>query len=168
MTPLDAEVDAVARSYVGDREVGKNDGPNVRRWLAHCGRKPGDPYCACFVCCVVHEAGMRVPVLPRMKRTASALRLADLNPGLVIDRPAVLERLRLGLPCVFIIDTKPVGDGKGHCGFGLALADDGKFESVEANTNAGPAAPAKDRDGQGTYCRRDRRLTDVTTWLAVG
>lgn len=164
MTPLELETGAVAASAVGVLEEGRNDGPEPRRWLAHVHQPPGKPYCAAFVCCTVYDAGMRVPVLPQLKRTASALRLLGLNPDLIIDRATAVGLMREGRPVVFVINH---GGGLGHAGFGVGLVDDECFESIEANTGPGPAVPAKDRDGQGCYRRTDRRMDDVAGWLRV-
>lgn len=166
MTPLEAETKAAAIAEEGHRETdGPNDSPKIRRWLAFVNIDRPASYCAAFVCCTVRDAGLRVPVLPSLKRTASAQRLLDLNPHLVIDRAEAVQRMRDGRPVIFV--QRHAG-GKGHCGFGIGVVDDERFESTEGNTGPGPAAPAKDRDGQGNYRRRDRRLGDVDGWLMVG
>jgi hypothetical protein len=165
MTPLEAETLALAASFEGMRERGQNDGPEPRRWLAHVYLKPPSAYCAAAVSCIIHDAGMRVPVLPTFKRSGGALRLLGLNPSLVVDRAAAVELMRAGRPVVFVQNH---GGGKGHCGFGIAMVDDDAFESLEGNTGPGPDVPARDREGQGFYRRRDRRVADVAGWLRVG
>lgn len=167
-TPLDLEVPAVARSYTTVREPkGKpNTGPEIERWLSHVGRHPGDPYCAAYVSCVIWEAGMRVPVKPRLRRSASARRLGELNPELQITESEARERLAEGLPVVFIIHHP---NGKGHTGFGVGLVDSDaeRFNSVEANTGPGPNVASKDREGDGCYERFDRTFAEVDVWLRV-
>lgn len=109
---------------------------------------------------------MRVPVKPRLRRSASARRLGELNPELVITAEEARERMREGLPCVFIIHH---ANGKGHTGFGVELVEDDaeRFRSVEANTGPGPNVASKDREGDGCYERSDRRFADVNVWLTV-
>jgi hypothetical protein len=164
MTPLEAETRALAESFEGKREVGQNDGPWVRPLLAHVSLKPPAPYCAAAVSCIIYDAGMRVPVLPKFKRSAGALRLLGLNPGLVIDRAAAVELMRDGRPVVFVLD---MGGGKGHAGFGVGLAENDQFVTLEGNTGPGPDVPARDREGQGFYRRTDRKLASVKGWLRV-
>lgn len=165
MTPLESETSALALSFDGERETdGPNDSPAIRQWLAHVNLKPPQPYCAAFVSWVIFTAGMRVPVLPKFKRSAGALRLLDLNPGLVIFAEEAVELLATGVPLVFV--QKHTG-GKGHCGFALALSDADHFESMEANTGPGPNVPAKDRDGQGCYRRQDRHVDSVYGWMRI-
>lgn len=164
ITPLEVETSALALSFHGVRERGKNNGPEILPMLAHCSRHPGDPYCACFVSWTIYTAGMRVPVLPRFKRSASALRLADLNPDLVVSEPDAIELLGQGIPLVF---TQDHGGGRGHCGFALGLVDPSTFESMEGNTGPGPSAPEKDRDGQGFFHRHDRQIDAVRNWIRI-
>jgi hypothetical protein len=164
LTPLELETLALAASCMGERET---DGPNnsaaIRQWLAHVNLKPPSPYCAAWASYVIFAAGMRVPVLPKFKRSSGALRLHGLNPTLGISLEEAVKAMAAGRPVVFIQDH---GGGKGHCGFGIGT-DGGRFTSLEANTGPGPAAPAADRDGQGCYKREDRRLDSVKHWLRI-
>lgn len=157
MKTLAAESIFVARSLLHVREVGgQNRGPDVERVLrrVHCG--PGDPWCAAFVTDCIYEAEQQVGGPGQFIGSASALKLLLLNPGLKISRPEP--------GCVFVMDH---GKGKGHCGFVLAVLPDGHLVTIEGNTGPGPAAPAEDRDGQGVYQRRDRRVTDCCGFLRI-
>jgi hypothetical protein len=157
------EVLAVAASYVGMREKGANRGP-VEKFLTHVNLPPGKPYCAGYVSCVIWEAAMKVPVMPKFKRSAGALRLLERNPDLIIDRATAVKLMRQGRPVVAVFDH---GGGKGHCCFGIGMVDDERFRSNDPNTGPGPSAPKTDRDGQGIYERTDRKLVSVYRWMRI-
>jgi hypothetical protein len=152
----------VARGCVGIREVPpkSNRGPEVDAFLLGVGLDPTAgkyPWCAAFVSHCVREAVLRVGGQPRIRPSAGALRLLEKNPGLRLEQPEGA--------CIFVIDH---GQGKGHCGFVVELLPDGHFVSIEGNTGPGPAAPAADRDGDGVYLRRDRRVDDCVGFVRIG
>jgi hypothetical protein len=66
LSVLGQDADRVARIYsaeIGVRELtGKNDGPRVEEYLASCGRKKGDAWCAAFVTWVFKQAGIKAVV----------------------------------------------------------------------------------------------------------
>lgn len=168
MTPTDLEwlIEETARGYLHVRETkGKpNSSPVIDTWLAHCGQPPGKAYCAAFVSWVIWESGMKVPVIPRFKRTAGALRLLALNPNLVITPQEAQDRLLHSVPCVYVVDH---GGGKGHAGFAFRLAGESQFYDISANTMAGWTDKGKDREGDGVFERADRNLSSVHGWLKI-
>jgi len=52
-----------AKSYVGIREkTGKNDGPEIERWLRLVGRKKGDAYCTAFCSTMFFDLNIPAPI----------------------------------------------------------------------------------------------------------
>ena len=52
----------IASSQIGIREAtGKNDGPQVEKYLSYTGNKKGEPWCASFVSWVFGQAGFEQP-----------------------------------------------------------------------------------------------------------
>jgi hypothetical protein len=166
VTPLESAVLRLSKSHVGTREQGQNHGPEIARWQAFCGAKPGDPYCACWVCYVVHHAAAGlVGVTVQLKKSAGALRLVEKNPDLVITRDEAVALMRAVRPVIAVFDH---GKGKGHVCFGVGLVGEECFKTYDPNTGPGPSVPKTDRDGQGVYEREDRRIDSVHGWMRLG
>ncbi len=72
-----------ARHYLYVRETGTNEGPEVNKFLAFVGCKPGCSWCAGFVSYIIHETDPTVV----FHKSASALSLLEKNPDLVTDDP---------------------------------------------------------------------------------
>lgn len=52
-----------ARTYVGIREkTGRNDGPEIERWLRVVGRKKGDAYCTAFCSTMFYDLNIPAPI----------------------------------------------------------------------------------------------------------
>ena len=161
----------IALSYLGVREnpPKSNRGPDVDRFIRVGGglTPEGSHYawCASFVSDVVVEAFTRkdggfIDGLgpPQFKGSPAALGLLHKNPGLRIKKPEA--------GCIFVMDH---GAGKGHTGFVVAVMPDGvHLHTIEGNTGPGPAAPAKDREGDGVYERFDRQIVDCCGFLRIG
>jgi hypothetical protein len=167
MTPLQeavlaiAETDCVTKPV---REVGRNSGPKIDTWLQFVNCQPGAPYCAAAVSYWVVCGHGGLAVIPRFRRSASALGLLSKNPGLSVGMFDAREALQRGEPLVFVQDH---GGGKGHTGIAYGMAGV-RILTYEANTGPGPEVPAKDRDGQGCYPRSDRKFSDVNGgWLQI-
>lgn len=160
MTSLQAETIALARSYVGTKELTSNSGPEIDRMLAFVRCNPGDPYCAAFVSYCICKAA--VTEAPRFRPSASALRLVARNEDLRVSHADALEMLRDGTPLVFVRNH---GEGKGHTGFAVGLGD--TVRTIEANTGPGPNAPALDRNGNGIFERNDRWPETIHHWIAL-
>ncbi len=160
LTSLESETIALARSYVGMREISKNSGPEIDKMLGFVRCNPGEKYCAAYVSYCIHKAATTEP--PQFKPSAGALRLIARNPDLIVPHNDALAMLRDGRPLVFVRDH---GAGKGHAGFAVALGD--TVRTIEANTHAGPGAPSKDREGDGIFERNDRWPDDIDAWLRI-
>jgi hypothetical protein len=165
MTSLERQVLVVARSYVGVREQGgQNCGPEVARFQATCGCKPGDRWCACFACTVIAEAASVAGVTPAFQPSGNSMHLLTLNRSLRIDEDKARELLGQFIPLVGIINH---GNGKGHTIFAIGIAHN-LLITIEGNTGAGPSAPHRDRDGDGVYTRNDRSLASISGgWLRI-
>jgi hypothetical protein len=154
----------IARSFVGVRETPRNSnrGPEIDRWVREGGGldQPatgrGHPYCASYVSACVRDAAHELGLIPAFQRGASVLKLGERNASLLMSDPSVV-------PCVFLMSH---GGGRGHCGFVVGIEGD-HLVTIEANTGPGPDVQAKDREGDGVYERRDRRVSDVTCFLRI-
>lgn len=136
------------------REVGRNAGPDVERYLAAVGLKAGNPWCAAFVSwCYLTSKGL--PKAPKWcsgsavslyqaakARKAVCVTPADagfqgkVKPGMIWSRAqdaASAAAARKGTWC------------QGHTGIVVAV-DGGGFHTIEGNTNAQGA-----REGDGVY-----------------
>lgn len=161
----------VARTYLGVREnpPKSNRGPDVDRFIRVGGGldPEGNHYawCASFVSDVIVECFTRADGValdaagpPRFKGSPAALSLLSKNKALRLAKPEA--------DCVFVIDH---GEGKGHTGFVLNVMPDGvHLHTIEGNTGPGPAAPAKDREGDGVYERFDRKISDCVGFIKIG
>lgn len=150
----------IALSYDGVREVGRNDGPEVRKFLASIDLNPGDPWCAAFVCFCVKEAAKQLGVTPKFVYGGSVYKLWTRNPDLQLSKPAYNS--------IFLIDhgLSKAGSRIGHTGFcvGRNQSHDESLETIEGNTNS-----AGSRDGDGCY-HKSREVAEFTNgygWLSI-
>lgn len=134
-----------AAADVGVREAsGRNDGPEVERYLAHVGLGSGYSWCAAFVCYHLSGCGVGNP------RSAWSPALAQPKDQVWTPRKA-FRSPRPG--DVFSIYYASIGR-VGHVGLVTALEGD-YITTVEGNTS-GPGS----REGDGVYARR-RQLSKV-------
>lgn len=165
MSALETNVVRLAQSYLFVREVSPNSSPEIDAWLAFTGCKPGQPYCASWISFLIFHAaaGLAIPPI-RFVKSAGALGLRNVNPSLRLTPAEAHKRLTAGRPCVggFPVGTK----GHGHVFLATGLHSE-KLDTLEANTNAGPAVPSKDRDGDGVHARSDRAFDTATFWIEV-
>lgn len=134
-----------AAADVGVREAsGRNDGPEVERYLAHVGLGPGYAWCAAFVSYHLSHCGVSGP------RSAWSPAFANAADRVWSPRKAIRSP-RPG--DVFSIYFSSLGR-VGHVGF-VASLDGDHINTVEGNTS-GPGS----RDGDGVYARR-RQLSKV-------
>ena len=142
----------IALQYDGVRETARNDGPEVRMFQRSIGLKPGDPWCAAFVCYCIQDAAKQFGVTPKFQYGGSVYKLWTRNEDLRMSEP--------GPNCVFLIDHGLSKTGKriGHTGFcvGVNQSHTETLETVEGNTNA-----AGSRDGDGCY-HKSRELSEFT------
>lgn len=134
-----------AAADVGVREAsGRNDGPEVERYLAHVGLGPGYAWCAAFVSYHLDQCGVNNP------RSAWSPAFASVADQVWTPRKASRSP-RPG--DVFSIYFPSLGR-VGHVGL-VAGLDGNYINTIEGNTS-GPGS----RDGDGVYARR-RQLSKV-------
>lgn len=128
---------------------GPNDSPRIREYLATCGLKPPEPYCACFAkwCIVQACADLRAKLKSPYCDAYTPTFYHNL-PLKVFSRTDVIQRGDL------FFKIKSSLGRIAHVGFVRTPLKDGVFGTVEGNTNI-----AGSRDGDGVYLNR-RENTD--------
>lgn len=146
---------ATAEANKGVREVGKNAGPDVEKYLHCLGMTKGSPWCAAFVSwCVMTSRGLPKPPkwcsgsavslfqMSRNSKTCVSVTPVDadykskVKPGYIWSRAqdaTAAAAARKGSWC------------QGHTGIVVAVDAIG-FHTIEGNTNA-----AGSREGDGVY-----------------
>ncbi|SEN65675.1 hypothetical protein SAMN05216436_11989 [bacterium A37T11] len=165
---------------IGVREAtGKNDGPEVEKYLRYIGLSKGNSYCGAFVCWALGQAGIHNP------RNGWA-------PALFPTKRVVWERKKYGFsgetrstPLRSAQGDVEIGDvfgiyfselkRIGHCGF-VDSWDGTWMISVEANTNnAGaitspddPGNPIRAGPGEGVYRKKRliKTIYKVANWIS--
>jgi len=153
---------ATAEANKGVREVGKNAGPDVEKYLHCLGMTKGSPWCAAFVSwCVMTSRGLAKPPKWCSGSAVSLFQMSGKNavkvtpldfgyqgwvkPGYIWSRaqdPAAASAARKGVWC------------QGHTGIVVAVDAVG-FHTIEGNTNA-----AGSREGDGVY-RKTHKWSDA-------
>ena len=153
---------ATAEANKGVREVGKNAGPDVEKYLHCLGMSKGSPWCAAFVSwCVMSSRGLAKPPKWCSGSAVSLFQMSGKNatkvtpldagyqtkvkPGYIWSRaqdPAAASAARKGVWC------------QGHTGIVVAVDAVG-FHTIEGNTNA-----AGSREGDGVY-RKTHKWSDA-------
>ena len=153
---------ATAEANKGVREVGKNAGPDVEKYLHCLGMTKGSPWCAAFVSwCVMQSRGLAKPPKWCSGSAVSLFQMSGKNavkvtpldadfkskvkPGMIWSRaqdPAAAAAARKGSWC------------QGHTGIVVAVDDIG-WHTIEGNTNA-----AGSREGDGVY-RKTHKWADA-------
>jgi hypothetical protein len=129
---------AIAQRFVGTREVRKNSGPDIDRWLSWVRLPPGNPWCMAFVYGCYEMAATELGVTNPFPRTGSVW-------GVWNTAEDLWKSDRSSQGAVFIhIST----ENTGHCGFILGVDGD-EYLTVEGNTN-----DAGSREGDGVYLKR--------------
>ena len=141
MNLITHQVVVEALKHRGVVEVGNNDGPEVRAWLARVFRKPGAPWCAAFAWCCLDDAcrelGLSNPIpatagvhlLAQRARIAGGW-TAEPGPGFVGLHDAGKSK---------------AGARLGHCGIILEVGEHHCL-GIEGNTDE-----AGSREGQGVH-----------------
>ena len=144
---------ATAEANKGVREVGKNAGPDVEKYLQCLGMSKGSPWCAAFVSwCVMTSRGLAKPPKWCSGSAVSLFQMSGKNaikvtpvdtdfkskvkPGYIWSRAqdaTAAAAARKGSWC------------QGHTGIVVAVDATG-FHTIEGNTNA-----AGSREGDGVY-----------------
>ena len=153
---------ATAEANKGVREVGKNAGPDVEKYLHCLGMTKGSPWCAAFVSwCVMTSRGLAKPPKWCSGSAVSLFQMSGKNavkvtpvdadfkskvkPGYIWSRaqdPAAAAAARKGSWC------------QGHTGIVVAVDAIG-WHTIEGNTNA-----AGSREGDGVY-RKTHKWDDA-------
>jgi hypothetical protein len=143
---------ASASLDVGVRELtGKNDGPEVERYLAHVHLGKGHAWCAAFVCYHLSECGVPNP------RSAWSPAVASAGTQVWTPRKASRSPLPGDVFALYYPSLKRVG----HVGFVTGM--DGRYiTTVEGNTS-GPGS----REGDGVYARKRelKKLHAITSYI---
>jgi hypothetical protein len=106
MTELSALVIANARRWATGASLevdGPNDGPEIREWLLRRGIDRPASWCGASACAWIEDAAAALRITLRLRRSAGALRLLELNPDLIIP---------IAEPGCLLIEDH--GKGKGH------------------------------------------------------
>lgn len=130
---------SLAFAEIGTREVGRNRGPRVERYLHTVGLVGGDPWCAAFVVFCFDAAAQLLAMRLPLPRTGKVTRLwRKSNEAWRTQEPAV--------GAVYCHATDPADENStGHCGIVLRLDDgQGRIVGIEGNSN-----PQGSREGDG-------------------
>lgn len=151
MNRLTRQIVVEARKHVGVREQGRNDGPEIRTWLARVFRRPGTPWCAAFAWCMLDDACDALDIRNPMPATAGVYLL------MVRARALRAWTRDFGIGFIFGIDhgKDRHGNRLGHCGIVVGNRGELLF-TIEGNTN-----PAGSHEGDGIY-ERTRTVSECT------
>ena len=142
----------VYRSFIGTREkTGKNDGPEVERFLAHEGLGKGYAWCAAFVSFCLDSTGFK-NTITAWSPTAHNKKALVYTNGKFVDTPEPGHVFTLYYP-----KKKRIG----HTGFYDGWADEDIIQTVEGNTN-----DKKSREGDGVYVslRPIGTIHSISSW----
>lgn len=152
MNQLTHQVLVEALKHVGVREVGHNDGPEVREWLHRVARGPGNPWCAAFAWCMLDDACQILGLLNPLPPIAGVhfLMTAAKSHRVWTDQP--------GPGFLFFIDhgKNSRGEPLGHCGIVVDVNED-EITTVEGNTTESGG-----RDGDRVAMKT--RKASAITW----
>jgi hypothetical protein len=130
MNALTSTALAIARGFVGVREVGGNNrGKEVEAWLARVHQPPGAAWCAAFAWSVVDDACDALDLPNPIKPCASVVRLWESLPASC--------KLFAPVPGCWAFHRSTDDPTLGHIGFVEYVAADGSgLGTVEGNSNA--------------------------------
>jgi hypothetical protein len=122
----------IARTYVGQKEVGRNGGKFVDDCLKLVGLGTGFAWCQAFVYRCYHEAAISLKIPNTCFRTAGVLNCwNNTAPNRrILKKDATHLNILAGYQ--FIMDY---GKGLGHTGIVIAVNADKTFTAIEGNTN---------------------------------
>lgn len=142
----------IYRSFIGVREkTGKNDGPEVERFLAHEGFGEGYAWCAAFVSFCLDSAGFQNSITawsPTAHRPSNLV----YSKGKFIKEPEPGHVFTIYYP-----KKKRIG----HTGYYDGWASENIMQTVEGNTNG-----SKSREGDGVYVilRPINTIHSISSW----
>lgn len=157
--PLQVEVIEFAKANLHVREKsGKNDGPEIKRWLNYIGLDEGQPYCAAFAVFMYHSAAAKLGIpmpLPKIGRASVLYKTCQKNPYKY--KVISSKRVFLGIEKLEEADLSiwshgaVTGNWAGHVGVVTDQVTNNDFDDIEGNT--GPGAKGSQREGDGVYAR---------------
>ena len=146
---------ATAEANKGVREVGKNAGPDVEKYLHALGMTKGSPWCAAFVSwCVMTSRGLAKPPKWCSGSAVSLFQMSRNSKTCVYVVPTEMEyqaKVKPGYIWSRAQDATAAAAARkgswcqGHTGIVVAVDAIG-FHTIEGNTNA-----AGSREGDGVY-----------------
>lgn len=144
---------ATAEANKGVREVGKNAGPDVEKYLHCLGMTKGSPWCAAFVSwCVMTSRGLAKPPKWCSGSAVSLFQMSGKNAVKVTPVDADYKsKVKPGYIWSRAQDATAAAAARkgswcqGHTGIVVAVDATG-FHTIEGNTNA-----AGSREGDGVY-----------------
>ena len=146
---------ATAEANKGVREVGKNAGPDVEKYLHCVGMTKGSPWCAAFVSwCVMTSRGLAKPPKWCSGSAVSLFQMSRNSKTCVYVVPTEMEyqaKVKPGYIWSRAQDATAAAAARkgswcqGHTGIVVAVDATG-FHTIEGNTNA-----AGSREGDGVY-----------------
>lgn len=146
---------ATAEEKKGVREVGKNAGPDVEKYLHCLGMTKGSPWCAAFVSwCIMTSRGLSKPPKWCSGSAVSLYQVALNYKGCVYvvpTQPDYQTKVKPGYIWSRAQDATDAAAARkmkwcqGHTGIVVAVDNIG-FHTIEGNTNA-----AGSREGDGVY-----------------
>lgn len=146
---------ATAEAAKKVREVGKNAGPDVEKYLKCLGMSKGSPWCAAFVSwCVMQSRGLSKPPSWCSGSAVSLFQVAGRSKTCVKVTPVDADfktKVKAGWIWSRAKDDASAAAARkgswcqGHTGI-VVKVDDVGFHTVEGNTNA-----AGSREGDGVY-----------------
>lgn len=157
---------AIATSQIGvlEQPPGSNSGPQVDRYLARVGVKPGvgpaanRAWCAAFAYWCFDTAAQSLNIANPLSRTGGVLKhwaMAKTNPAAKLYRKSqmTVDPARIKPGFIFIYDF---GRGLGHTGI-VERVETGRLITIEGNINDG-SVPG--REGVGVFRTNRRKITD--------
>ena len=146
---------ATAEANKGVREVGKNAGPDVEKYLHCLGMTKGSPWCAAFVSwCVMTSRGLAKPPKWCSGSAVSLFQMSRNSKTCVYVVPTEMEyqaKVKPGYIWSRAQDATAAAAARkgswcqGHTGIVVAVDATG-FHTIEGNTNS-----AGSREGDGVY-----------------
>lgn len=140
--------------YVREK-TGKNDGPDVEKYLASVGLPKSFAWCQSYMYWLFKTASSQLGVSNPMPKTAGVLDCLakSKKAGFSITmEPKIGDQ--------FIMDF---GKGMGHTGL-VTEVKGAYFESNEGNTSADPSYAGEDREGNGVF-ERMRKINSVKCFI---
>lgn len=161
---------ATAEANKGVREVGKNAGPDVEKYLHCLGMTKGSPWCAAFVSwCVMTSRGLAKPPKWCSGSAVSLFQMSGKNAVKVTPVDADYKsKVKPGYIWSRAQDATAAAAARkgswcqGHTGIVVAVDAIG-FHTIEGNTNA-----AGSREGDGVYRKLHKWSDDAIIGKTVG